>query len=82
LTPCLEEESVGGCVVFPLAASRRLCVARRRGARGNKIGRVTTLGAFTEYPVPNVNSGPGSITTGADGARWFTENNSHKIGRI
>jgi virginiamycin B lyase len=50
---------------------------------GNKIGRITTSGEITEYPVPTADSGPYGITAGPDGALWFAENNgSHKIGRI
>jgi len=47
----------------------------------NKIGRFTTSGVLTEYPVP---SGDGlGITTGPDGALWFTEGGSSgKVGRI
>ena len=45
----------------------------------SKIGRVTTSGAFTEYPIPNRAAG---ITTGPDGALWFTEQNAHRIGRL
>ena len=37
---------------------------------------------FTEFPVPTVDSGPWSITTGPDGALWFTESFANKIGRI
>jgi virginiamycin B lyase len=36
----------------------------------------------TEYAVPTPNSGPWYITTGPDGALWFTENSANKIGRI
>jgi virginiamycin B lyase len=39
----------------------------------SKIGRVTTLGAFTEMPTPSANSYPESITLGPDGNLWFTE---------
>ncbi len=45
----------------------------------SQIGRVTTAGQFTEYPVPNTE--PYSITSGPDGALWFTEG-SGNIGRI
>jgi streptogramin lyase len=37
---------------------------------------------FTEFPIPTANSLPLGITTGPDGALWFTENNFNKIGRI
>lgn len=46
-----------------------------------KIGRVTTGGSFTEFPVPTAGSVPDQITAGPDGAIWFTMNYS-KIGRI
>ncbi len=48
----------------------------------DKIGRVTTAGAFTEYPVPTANSQPDYITSGPDGALWFTELNTNQIGRV
>jgi virginiamycin B lyase len=37
---------------------------------------------FTEYSVPTASSGPLNITPGPDGALWFTESRSGKIGRI
>jgi streptogramin lyase len=48
----------------------------------NNIGRITTSGAVTEYPVPTANPQLTYITTGPDGALWFTENLADKIGRI
>jgi len=47
----------------------------------SKIGRITTGGAITEYPIP-ANTGPSSIVTGPDGALWFTEDLEIAIGRI
>lgn len=49
---------------------------------GSTIGRVTTAGAFTEFPTPTASSGPFSITAGPDGALWFTEYPANQIGRI
>ena len=49
---------------------------------GNLIGRVTTSGSFTTYSVPTSNAAPYGITTGSDGALWFTELFANKIGRI
>ncbi len=55
------------------------------------IGRVTTAGHFTEFPLPTVNANPGSLTLGPDGSLWFTESLcadpacstfTQKIGRI
>lgn len=52
---------------------------------GNKIGRITTTGTITEYPVAGVGSELSqlnTITAGPDGALWFTEGYAGKIGRI
>src|SRR5438552_3803240 len=49
----------------------------------NKIGRITTSGAITEYAIPPLNFGggtPNDITAGPDGALWFGETTN--IGRI
>jgi RHS repeat-associated protein len=37
---------------------------------------------ITEFPIPTVNANPKGITTGPDGALWFTESLGNKIGRI
>jgi virginiamycin B lyase len=58
---------------------RRLVV---HGAFTNKIGRVTTSGTFTAFPVPTPNSAPVGITAGPDGVLWFTEGDANKIGRV
>jgi streptogramin lyase len=49
-------------------------------ALGNKIGRITTAGTITEFPI-TPGSGPTGITAGPDGALWFTES-AGNIGRI
>ncbi len=49
---------------------------------GNKIGRISTSGDVTEYPVPTATSNPNGITSGPDGALWFSEKTGNKIGRI
>ncbi len=46
---------------------------------GNKIGRMTTGGAITEYVLPPSRF-PGAITVGPDGALWFVEDG--RMGRI
>jgi virginiamycin B lyase len=52
------------------------------------IGRITTRGAVTEFPVPTTESTLGAfqgikgITAGPDNAVWFTETRAGKIGRI
>jgi virginiamycin B lyase len=48
----------------------------------NKIGRLTTSGAFTEYSVPTPDSTPVRIVAGPDEALWFTEERGHRIGRV
>lgn len=48
----------------------------------NKVGRITTTGGITEYPVSTSSSAPLGITAGPDGAVWFTEYSANKIGRI
>ena len=42
----------------------------------------STNGTITEYPIPTASSQPNGITTGPDGALWFTELNTNKIGRV
>jgi streptogramin lyase len=49
---------------------------------GNKIGEVTTGGAFTEFPLPNPNSQPLDIAVGLDGNLWFTEAIGNRIGKM
>jgi len=49
----------------------------------HKIGRITTSGQITEYPLPTFTQrGPNRICVGPDGAIWFTGSNNNKIGRI
>jgi hypothetical protein len=59
-------------------------VAGQRGIidSANKIGRITTTGVLTEFPVPTSNSAPTGIALGSDGNLWFTEVGANKIGRI
>ncbi len=44
--------------------------------------RITTAGAITEYPLLSHLGSAVGITAGPDGALWFTEGVSNKIGRI
>lgn len=49
------------------------------------IGRVTTAGKLTIFPLPGQNpprSLPTGIAAGPDGNMWFTESSGHAIGRI
>ncbi len=47
-----------------------------------KIGRVTTSGVITEFPLPAMNSKPNAITVGPDGNVWFTDEGTHAIGKV
>jgi hypothetical protein len=50
-----------------------------------QIGRITTAGVITQFPIPTAASSPTGITAGSDGALWFTEISplfGSKIGRI
>ncbi|MGC9951338.1 MAG: hypothetical protein ABSF64_33700 [Bryobacteraceae bacterium] len=51
----------------------------------DQIGRITTAGAISEYPVPAAGGEPYGIAAGPDGALWFTEasySSGNRIGRI
>lgn len=45
------------------------------------MGRITTGGVVSEYPLPS-NGYPWRLVTGPDAAIWFTYRNIPKIGRI
>ena len=46
------------------------------------IGRIDALGTIIEWDVPTAASAPEDIVLGSDGALWFSERNTSKIGRI
>ena len=46
------------------------------------IGRISSNGTVTTYPLPNQGKEAGRITSGPDGALWFTEGYPDAIGRI
>ncbi len=48
----------------------------------NEIGRITTSGVITLFPVTTSNSVLPVIAAGPDGALWFTEATANQIGRI
>lgn len=54
-------------------------------ADGGEIGRMTTTGQLTFFPVPDVSPGNGAspldIAAGPEGALWFADG-AHRIGRI
>lgn len=45
----------------------------------SKIGRITTTGVITEYPL-SLAYEPNGITVGPDGAVWFTEIDGNNVG--
>ena len=51
-------------------------------ANANRIGRVTTSGALTQFTLPTPGNMPGAIASGPDGNVWFTEEGTNRIGRI
>jgi streptogramin lyase len=46
------------------------------------IGRITTAGVISLYPLSDPDSQPWAITAGADGNLWFTEPRRDRLGRI
>ncbi len=49
---------------------------------GSSIGRITTAGAFTVYPLSSTYVQPSGITAGSDGALWFTAEGGNSLARI
>jgi streptogramin lyase len=47
-----------------------------------EIGRITSAGQITMFPLPDKTVSPRGITTGPDGALWFVEATGDAIGRI
>jgi virginiamycin B lyase len=45
------------------------------------IGRITTAGVVSNYTGTGID-GPAGITTGPDGAMWFTNYDNGSIGRV
>src|SRR5260370_19901113 len=81
---------------YPIPTSNSLPLGITAGHDGNlwfteydtnQIGRITTAGLITKFPLPT-SFGPTSrfepfgITAGPDGNLWFTEVNRSPIGRI
>ena len=48
----------------------------------NKVGRITPDGTITEFSIRTPTMNNIGITTGPDGALWFTPSTSNRIGRI
>jgi len=50
--------------------------------RAPHAAALQATGKFTEFPLPNPNSGPTTVSIAPDGLRWFTESNGNRIGRM
>jgi hypothetical protein len=51
----------------------------------NKIARITTTGAITEFSIPSAGTQPVGVAAGPDGHVWFTESaaaTGNRIGRL
>jgi virginiamycin B lyase len=48
----------------------------------NRIGRITTAGTITEFPLPVPGGDPEAISVGPDSNLWFTAPGLNQIGRI
>ncbi len=48
----------------------------------NRIGRITTAGSVTTFPILSAGAGLGRIQPGPDGALWFSQPLVNKIGRM
>lgn len=46
------------------------------------IGRITTKGVWSEFPIASWDAFPLGIVAGPDGAMWFAERHANAIGRI
>src|SRR5947199_10681615 len=51
-------------------------------ARTPRGAMLETDGKFTEFPLPNPNSGPTTVSIAPDGVLWFTEASGNRIGRM
>jgi streptogramin lyase len=52
------------------------------GGNLNLIGRITPMGAISEYPIPSPSADAAGITAGPDKNIWFAELSTNKIARI
>jgi hypothetical protein len=46
------------------------------------VARISTGGAIDELGTPDPDSSPQYVTLGPDGAMWFTESNTNRLGRV
>jgi len=80
-TRSVSDRSLAGQCLEPF---RRACAALVAGLALCCAGLVGMVDAATmaEFALPAMNSNPYGVTTGPDGALWFTEFSANKIGRI
>ncbi len=48
----------------------------------NSVGRVTTAGKVTLFPIPTPDANPGALAVGTDGNLWFTEFKARKLAQL
>ena len=53
-------------------------IAKAGSTAGNAIGKITTSGVATIYPLSTYNANPAGIVAGSDGNLWYTESGSTK----
>ena len=82
--PITVTVNVAGNASSPQVNSVAVSAESAPGASGMDSTTINTLpaGSVTEYPIPTANSQPYTIAPGPDGALWFTEYTTGKIGRI
>ena len=74
--------SAFGACVAAMAQSDSLWFAE---TLRNKIGRITTTGVVTEFPIPSADTQPVGVAAGPDGHVWFAESataTGNRIGRL
>lgn len=83
-----KASGAGSLHQFPLAGANHFPTSVTNGSDGavwfadrGAIGRVTTAGAVTDFPLPP-NVAPGRMTTGPDGNLWFVDPGIGSIGRL
>jgi hypothetical protein len=80
------EFPVGGCPISITAGPDHNLWFTDNGSGGGEIGRITTSGAVTMFPLPSGDvfwaedaNGVSQITTGPDGNLWFTASNNNGV---
>jgi streptogramin lyase len=74
----INQQVVG--IWFTEAGADRVGVIPESG--GPTVGQPCPTLTPTDFPLPTAGAGPRDITSGPDGALWFTEFNADQIGRI